>query len=248
MTVLGSGTAPGGKLRLAAQLPGGEQLSSISDYQLAAAEKAGVEFRLGAPADAAAILALAPDAVVVATGATMIRPRWLPAEAAAWAPDLRSALPGLLALRGSQPGTAVLFDQDHTDSTYAAVELLHRRFARVVLVTPRESIAQDCWLVTRQGILRRLHRLGTTLLTATEPVWNDAPAEGRLDCANVHTGAIASIDNLACFTWSTPRAPQDALAAPLRAAGIAVHIVGDARNARGAMAATAEGHAAGRAI
>jgi hypothetical protein len=53
---------------------------------------------------------------------------------------------------------------------------------------------------------------------------------------------------VAFFAYSTPRAPRSELLAPLRAAGIAVHVVGDCRVARSVMAATAEGHAAGNAI
>ena len=54
-------------------------------------------------------------------------------------------------------GTAVLWDQDHTLATYAAAELLAQRFARLVIVTPRERLASDVGLVTRQGIYRRLY-------------------------------------------------------------------------------------------
>ena len=40
-----------------------------------------------------------------------------------------------------QPGTAVLFDAHHTEGTYAAAEALRARFERVVIVTPRDTIA-----------------------------------------------------------------------------------------------------------
>ena len=55
-----------------------------------------------------------------------------------------------------QPGTAVLFDADHTEGAYAAAEALRARFERVVIVTPRDTIATDVQMVTRQGILRRM--------------------------------------------------------------------------------------------
>ena len=44
------------------------------------------------------------------------------------------------------------------------------------------------------------------------------------------------------------RVPEDALAGPLRAAGIEVHLVGDCALPRGVLAATAEGHAAGNTV
>src|SRR6185436_5219110 len=108
---------------------------------------------------AADILALKPDSVVLACGADMIAPGWLPPEVrdAGIVPDLRSAMQALVGRKTHQNGTAVVFDMDHTAGTYAAVELLHGLFDRVVLITPRESVAQDVPLVTRQGALRRLH-------------------------------------------------------------------------------------------
>ena len=59
-------------------------------------------------------------------------------------------------MTGRQAGTAVLFDADHTEATYAAAEALRARFDRVMIVTPRDTIATDVQLVTRQGILRRM--------------------------------------------------------------------------------------------
>ena len=69
--------------------------------------------------------------------------------------------------------------------------------------------------------------------------------------SNMPTSTLASareIDDVAFFAYATPRAPEIGLLEPLRAAGIAVHLVGDCRSARGVMAATAEGHAAGNAL
>ena len=57
-----------------------------------------------------------------------------------------------------------------------------------------------------------------------------------------------SIEDLALLTYATPRVPDDALAAPLRAAGITVIAVGDARAPQEMLFATASGHAAGEAV
>jgi hypothetical protein len=118
----------------------------------------------------------------------------------------------------------------------------------VVLLTPRDSIAQDSYLVTRQGILRRFHQLGIEIRLHSEPCWSATMEEGILEVANVYTGQRSPIENVAFFAFSTPRAAEDALAAPLREMGVEVHVIGDAKVARGAMAATAEGHATGRAV
>jgi 2,4-dienoyl-CoA reductase-like NADH-dependent reductase (Old Yellow Enzyme family) len=250
VTVFGSSSEIGGKTRLRALLPGGEALSSIYDYQHAAAQKARARFELGLTASVADIIALKPDAVVLACGADMTRPLWLPRDLgdAGGVPDLRTAMADLLGITARQPGTAVIFDMDHTDGTYAAAEFLRARFERVVLLTPRDSIAQDVAMVTRQGILRRMHEQHIEMVLHAEPCALDALEDGTLVYANIYTQERMAIDDVAFFAYSTPRAPRIELFEPLRAAGIAVHVVGDCRVARGVMAATAEGHAAGNAV
>jgi hypothetical protein len=138
---------------------------------------------------------------------------------------------------------------DHTDGTYCAAELLRRRFDRVVVVTPRESIAQETYLVTRQAIFRRFHEQAIEVLTFSEPRWSDGFMEtGTLDVANVYTGAITPIADVAFFAYATPRAPDDGIATALAERGVPVTLVGDAKVARAPMAATAEGYAAAMAI
>lgn len=250
VTVLGAGAQVGGKAWLRSQLPGGEEVSSIYDYQTVAAQRAGVRLELGIRAAPGDIAALRPDVVVLATGATMMPPQWLPAEVAGegLVPDLRSAMAALTGTRRRQPGAAVIFDMDHTEGTYAAAERLSMLFERVVLITPRHSLADHASLVVRQGILRRLsaRRIETVLLS--EPCWTSAFEEGVLEYRHLHTGETSQVANVALLTYSMPRARNDALAQPLADAGFDVRAIGDCRSPRDLLAATAEGHAAGTAV
>lgn len=250
VTVFGASADVGGKTRLQALLPGGEALSSIYDYQLAAALRAGVRIELGVTATAEKILSLKPDAVVLACGARMIMPQWLPQDFrdAGLVPDLRTAMQALLTHKGRTPGTAVIYDMDHTEGTYASAEALHALFERVVIITPRESIAQDVALVSRQGILRRMHTKHIELMVSSEPRCSARFEDGVLECVNIYNGDVRDIRDVSFLAYATPRAPDNALAVPLRAAGIAMTLVGDSLNARGILAATREGHAAGNAI
>lgn len=250
VTVFGASDVVGGKAWLREKLPGGETVSSIYDYQTVAARRAGARLSLGRAATAAEIVALHPDAVILATGSTMIPPDWLPAAVRAedWVADLRTALTRTLRHSTRQPGTAVLFDTDHTEATYAAAEALRLRFERLVIVTPRDTIATDVQLVTRQGILRRMAEQDVEVITLAEPRWSDDCADGRLDIVNIYSGAVRVIDDLALLTYATPRIPNDDLASPLRAAGILVIAVGDARAPQEMLFATASGHAAGEAV
>jgi hypothetical protein len=250
VTVFCAAAQAGGKARLRSHLPGGEEVSSIYDYQMAAAQRAGVRFEYGVRASLDDIVAVKPDAVVLASGASMVPPLWLPAEVAAegLVPDLRTAMAGLVGVNARQPGAAVLFDMDHTEGTYAAAERLSDIFERVVVITPRDSLADDVALVTRQGILRRLWRRGLEMLFLSEPRWSGAFESGVLEVRHLYTGAILSIRNVALLAYSTPRARDDALAAPLQRAGIEVRAVGDCLSPRDMLAATADGHAAGNAL
>jgi 2,4-dienoyl-CoA reductase-like NADH-dependent reductase (Old Yellow Enzyme family) len=251
VTVFGRSPEVGGRTRLRARLPGGETITSIPDYQYPAALRAGARFELGSDATAERILALAPDEVILATGGRMIPPSWLPREIleSGLVPDLESALWDVADLKSRQPGCAVIYDMDHQDGTYAAAERLHEIFERVVLITPRDAIATDLWIVARQGILRRFAVKGIEVVTLVEPVWNDERFEnGELEYRNIYSGASGTIRDIALLAWSTPRAPEVDLLEPLQAAGIKVRMIGDARSPRDLLTATAEGHAAGLAV
>jgi 2,4-dienoyl-CoA reductase-like NADH-dependent reductase (Old Yellow Enzyme family) len=250
VTVFGSSSHIGGKAWLRAQLPGGEEVSSIYDYQTVAAQRAGVRIELGLTADLPRLLALAPDAVVLASGAAMLPPAWLPPDVAqaGWVPDLREAMAGLIGTTARQPGAAVIYDMDHTEGTYAAAERLHALFERVVIITPRASIADDMSVVARQGVYRRLYEKGIEIVLLSEPVWGPSFEDGVLRYRHVYGGADGSVENLALLAYATPRARSDALAQALREHGIEVLAVGDCASPRDMLAATADGHAAGMAL
>ena len=248
VTVLGRSAEVGGQARLRAKLPGGETITSIYDYQSVAAQRAGARLELGVSASVEDVLALRPDAVILATGATMIRPDWLADDADGLVPDLRAAVPLLVDRTGRQDGTAVIFDMDHTEATYAAAEFLRARFARVVLITPRDTIAVDVQMVTRQGILRRLAEQRIEIVTLSIPRWTTSIEDGVLEYTNVYTEDIGRVNDVAFLAYATPRAPNDALAEELRRHCVPVRLVGDCLAPLELLAATATGHAAGEAV
>ncbi len=246
----GAGRELGGKTRLLTALPGGEGLSSIYDYQALAGKRAGLRLELGVRAAPRDVRSLEPDAVIVACGAAMSWPRGFPI---AWredgaVSDLRACVAELLGLTQRQPGTAVIFDMDATEGTYASAELLRRLFDRVVIVTPRDRIAEDVPLVNRLGIVRRCAQLGIEVLTLARIDAGSSLEDGALRVSDVYTGAIREIPDAVLLTFATPRAPDlDAIAA---FASIApeCHVIGDAYAPGSTMAATAQGHRLGNLI
>lgn len=248
VTVLTAGQTYGGNTALYSLLPESEQISSIYDYQMVKAQRAGVRFEYGIQASAADVLGYQPDAVILATGATLNWPVQLPDEWREFIPDLRQASRMMLEGFPRVPGTAVLIDEDHGAATYAAVELMARHFGRVVIATPRPNIAEDEYRVTQQGIHRRLSMLGVEILTLVEPCGDSRLMSGVMSFANVYSGKRIDIPNVELLTYATARTPNAELAQPLAAAGIEVHLIGDAFAPRQILSAVGEGHERGNNV
>jgi len=250
VTVLGSGAQIGGKAWLRSHFPGGEEVSSVYDYQTVAAMRGGAKIELGLHANVSDIASLTPDVVMLATGATMIPPSWLPVDVRqeGFVLDLRETMSGLIGTISKQPGTAVIFDMDHTEGTYAMAERLHELFEHVVILTPRHSLADDMAVVTRQGVLRRLYTKKIEIHLLALPVWDDEVENGLLTWEHVITHEQQQIRNVALITYSTPRRRNDELAAPLKQLGIDVILIGDCKSPRDMIAATSDGHQAGHGV
>lgn len=248
--VFGASEQPGGKTRVHALLPGGEGLSSIYDYQFLAARRHGVTLRLGERGTAAAVAALEPDAVVLATGSTPAWPSFLPSN---WreeglVPDLREAVRLLESQRGANNGTAVIWDEDHSVFTYDAAEYLMSRFQRVAILTSRERLASDEALVTRQGIYKRLFDKQAIILTSVKPVSAEGLENGNLTYENVYSGRTDVLREVSLLTYATARIPDISLAGELRELGYQPLLVGDCRAPRIVLSATSDGYRAAMEI
>ncbi len=250
VTVFSASSEVGGKTRLNAELPGGENLSSVYDYQLLRAQKEGVIFQLGVTATAEDVIALNPEEIILATGATMMWPTCFPTDFKDEGIflDLRSLIPELLAHPARLPGTAVIYDCDQSMSTYDAISLISERVDRVIIVTPREELAHEESIVARQGIFRRLQNAHIETIPFCDISPESEFAEGEVTCRNVITGDTTTISDVALLTYSTPRIPNVELLKPLRAAGHTPHLIGDCLSPRYLMSATQEGYAIGNSI
>ncbi len=145
----------------------------------------------------------------------------------------------------ARAGTAVLLDMDHTDPTYAFADLLAARYQRLVVLTPRVQLARAVPYTNAIGIYRRLAEADARILTTVRPV---AFERGAVTCANVFTGKEERIEEVALFSYSTPRKADDGLYDELRTAGIDTRLVGDARSPRTLFSAVHEGNLLGRSL
>ena len=250
VTVYGAADEPGGKTRLHAELPGGEHLSSIYDYQQMACRQYGVRFVMGATVDASQVSQLQADVAILATGSRLSVPAFIPVEyvTEGLVLDLRGLLVSLRDRNTRESGRLVLYDQDHTEMTYGAALKLLDRFARVTLVTARERIASDVPLLNRQSIYQQLYDRRVEIVTCAEPRSLDGLEDGRLTLRNVYNGDPIELDDVSAVTFATPRVPNDELRAVFEAAGREVHLVGDCYAPHSVLAATRQGCQVGLAI
>lgn len=247
VSVLGGYDGVGGKTRLHADLPGGENLSSVYDYQYLAAQREGVQFHPNKQASLQDIQALQPDIVILATGSTMLVPDFIPEDYAreGLIPDVRSLVADLVHAQFKQRGSLVLYDRDHTEMTYGAAEFLTARFEKVIIVTPRDRIASDCSLINRQKIYTNLYCKGVRIISSSELRDLDGLEDGVVTLSNIYSGATEELRDVAAITYSNSRTPNDQLAKPLEDAGYKVIRVGDCFAPRSLLAATAQGFAVG---
>jgi 2,4-dienoyl-CoA reductase-like NADH-dependent reductase (Old Yellow Enzyme family) len=238
VTLFSASHALGGKLKWEAQLPGRGEYGNLLAWMEQELRATSAKVERGGVATLADVLALKPEAVILATGSDL-RP-------------LKSIAGGVGArdwhgYRGTDraAGTAVLFDMDHSAATYAVADALANRYEKLVLLTPRTDIARQVNYCSRIGIHRRLYQAEAEILVAAEPI---AFKNGALTWRNVFSGQVREISGVALLLWSTPRLANDALAEPLRRAGLDVRLIGDCLAPRNLICAIHEGEAAALAI
>ncbi|MEM7283666.1 MAG: FAD-dependent oxidoreductase, partial [Pseudomonadota bacterium] len=241
VTVFGQSAEVGGKTRIHSLLPGGENLSSIYDYQFLKATHSNVRFEFGIRASVQDVLSLSPDRVVLATGSRLTTPHFLADDMKDVVLGLRQFSHELVGTLSRQKGCLVIYDQDHTEMTYAAAEYFADYFQRVVIVTTRERIASDVSLVNRQGVYQRLLQKRVEIVTNAQPMLESDLEAGEVTVANVVNGDQRVIEDVVALTYATPRQPNDELLEPLQK-GLPVDAIGDCYAPRSVLTATREGH------
>jgi threonine dehydrogenase-like Zn-dependent dehydrogenase len=236
VTLLDKDSEAGGALRLDAMLPGRADVAKVYRYQLAQAQRYGVELVLGKQVLAEDIIAQQPDVVLLASGGRLRPPKTLQTVEPIF--SWREKVVELTEDESRRSGTAVLFDMDHTDPTYAFAELLAQRYEKLVVMTPRVQLARAVPYTNAIGIYRRLYQADADIITTAQPLTFSG---GVVTYANVFNGKQHRIEGVALFTYSTPRQADDALFDELKQHGLDVRLIGDARSPRTIFSAVHEG-------
>jgi 2,4-dienoyl-CoA reductase (NADPH2) len=232
----------GGQVQVAATVPSRAEFLDIARNLIVNARRAGVDIRTGHDADADAIRAEHPDAVILATGARPSRPWW-----AADHPrvvDVRDVLEG----RVSPAGEVVVVDELGFHQATSTAELLADRGCRVEIVSNAMVVGQDLgitldmetWNVKAhaKGIAQSvdLVPMGAALLEGgTHP----SGVELALQHHPTGTDQQRRCDWVVC---AVQQQPEDGLWSELRDSAFPVYRVGDCLAPRRAHAAVIEGH------
>ncbi|MCT2581585.1 oxidoreductase [Actinophytocola gossypii] len=228
---------PGGQLRTGRRGAGRGHLDRLRAHQQRRLTELAVPVRVNRTATADDVLAETPDTVVLATGATHATrdvPGWGPALAAA----------DVLAGRSWTGRTVLVLDDDGGWTSASVAETVARGGGAVHLVA---AAGTPLWGVTeysRMTAVERLRDLGVQL-------WTSARAElaaGTARIASTLVDTTTIVPGVTDVVALDPPTAQDALAAPLADAGLAVHVIGDAVAPRTLLEAMAEAHAVGRAL
>ena len=248
VTLLERDSALGGKVNLAAQLPGRAEIGGFVSWRIDECARQGVEVRLGVDADAEAVLALAPDAVVVATGcrATVTtHSKWHPFPIPGSDQPWVLTVDGVVADPEQAGARVVVLDAVGDIQAIGAAELLAATGRDVIALTPLpspmlldpETMAKALPRMIRAGASWRpntvLGAIGDHDVTVVDVLARSFETIAPVDTVVVRTHGVA----------------ESRLAAALRAGGVAdVHVVGDALAARWIDRAIWDGHQAARSL
>lgn len=245
VTVLERDGAAGGQVRLVAALPLQGPFAELVRWRVAELERLGAEVRYGVEASAADVVALGAEVAVVATGSWPVPSTGATEGPEAAADVVRSWLSAGAGRGAGTGGTAVVLDTEGLRKGLGTAELLAADGWSVTLVP---VVGQAGWMLenSKSGplALGRLRDLGVRLV------------EGyRLDRATRTQAAllrryddeplVLAADRV---VLAAPHAPVDGLVAGLRALGVEVHAVGDARTPRLVEDAVHDGYRVGAAV
>lgn len=237
----------GGKIRLAQRLPGRSEMADLADWRAAECARRGVEALLNQEATVESVLALSPDAVIVATGAS-------PSKTA---PVKGPAMP----IAGSEQDFVI----DH-EAALRDAETLGKRVVIIDLVGHIEgiglgellaSMGRDVTLampfpnpinLDRETIGYALPRAARAGVKWRPNTLVAAIGKHRVTLVDVLSRATDTIDAVANVVVRTHGVANDELYHALRGRVAEVIRVGDAVAARPADRAIFDGHVAGRRL
>jgi NADPH-dependent 2,4-dienoyl-CoA reductase/sulfur reductase-like enzyme len=238
VTLIERGTMLGGQVLLAARSPGRAEYGGIATWLARQVGKLDVDVRCGVEATAPGVLALGPDAVVVATGS---RPR-PPVAGVDGHPFLYAD--EVLGGHAEIGQRVVLIAEDPSMTGPTTAEWLAQAGHSVVLITPHYTVAEAVDDTVKPILVTRLYQGGVEMhpLHAVARV-----SEGRVEARHVLTGKEQAF-RADTVVVACGRQAVDELARELVEQVADLHLVGDAFAPRGVYDALLEATRVARAL
>lgn len=238
--LLERGAALGGRIAVAAALPGRDDYLAVPLFYTLQLEKLGVDVRLKTEATVEGVLALAPDSVVVATGT---RP-WLPEVPGAAGPGVWQ-MEDVITRQPDLGRRVVVLDYDHHVAAMATADLLATRGLEVDLVTAYHMVGAEVEINTQTVYFRRLAEHGVRLHPNLGAIEVGA---GRVRFQNRFSGRASEMAGVDAVVICSPGAAEAGLASALRSRVPEVCVVGDACAPRRLLAAIHDAYRAARSL
>ncbi len=211
----------GGQMRIWTAAPARAEVRRLIGWWERDLARRGVDVQLGVEVTADAVLADAPALVVVAAGGAPLPHPMLDAD------DPRVF--DVAALAEVPAGHVLVADEVGRADAMLLAEALVARGRRVTLSTSCLHVGEDEGITTLYPLLRLLGQLGVALL---ERVRVTGFHDGSVRLVNQWDGRETTLEDVDAILHWSGATPQSGLVAPLRDAGLDVHVIGDARLAR----------------
>jgi 2,4-dienoyl-CoA reductase-like NADH-dependent reductase (Old Yellow Enzyme family) len=224
----------GGQALLAQMLPGRAEFGGLVTNLERELALAGVPIHRGTRVDRAAVLAAAPDVVIIATGAKPYRPAF-PQEGALQIVDAWQVLRGQAAEIGA---SVVVVDWRADWIGIGIAEHLAQQGRSVRLAVSGIAAGETLPLYVRDHSAAGLHKLGVKVLTYMRLYGSDSDS---VYLQHVSSGEAVVLDKVDTLVLCTGHTPVDDLSDALEALDIGVHVIGDAASPRTAEEAVYEG-------
>lgn len=234
----------GGQLNLAVIAPAKQEITVWVQYLARQAEKAGVHFQFNREVTPEFIAEMAPDAVVIATGGEVVVPP-IPGADKRLVAHSWDVLQGRVAPMHAKVliigGGSVACEV--ADAIAGSGDNSMDANNQVTMVEMLPAVAKEEPAAPRMMLMQRLRDKG--VVTITSATVKEITDDGVIIERDGHEERISGIKHviLACGTRSV-----DALSDKIGATVPEVHVVGDAKKARRALEAIAEGARIGRTI
>lgn len=232
VTLLEAEAQLGGQARLAQLLPGRAEFGGIITNLTREMERAGVDIRTRTRADAALIDGLAPDHVILATGATPLWPTGFEVDA-----DAHVVTAWQVLRNEVNPGASVVIADWRSDWIgMGLAELLATSGCRVRLAVNGTHAGETIQSYVRDSMIARLHRLGVEVTPYARLFGMDGDTAYFQHSAS---GAPLIFENVDTLVLAQGHTPEDSLVTAL--APRPLSLIGDCLAPRTAEEAVLDG-------